>query len=266
MTMVNNTPRQPDVSRFANGLNNAVRDNPIAAALIGIGAVWMFVGGAKLAAAGGAVAGATKDAGGAVGAGIASVSRAVGGQIASTASAAGGAALGIKDEMIEGVQRSGAMVRDAASAGLQSLTPAADAAAGIASHAAATAEATAGRGTELFGAWQRKLTGTLERQPLVLGGIGLAIGAGIASAFALTLAESRLIGDSAAKLRGSVESLASEAAQSAREVASEAIDAMKDEAARQGLTPPDMKSGLQDVGEKLKTVAGAVQDSVKRRL
>jgi hypothetical protein len=41
---------------------------------------------------------------------------------------------------------------------------------------------------------------------------------------------------------------------------------MKEEAKQQRFTASDLRSNLQGVGERLKTVAGATRDSVKRRL
>lgn len=265
MTTVNTTPRKPAASQFVSGLKDAVRDNPIAAGLIGLGAVWFFVGGSRMAALGGVMAGATGSAGGAVGSGISSVTRAVGDQVATASEAAVDAARSLKDGIVAGAQGSNTAVRATAKPGDNAV---ADAGSGTFSseHGAADLAKLTAHGTELFGSVQKSLTKTLERQPLVLGGIGLAIGAGIASAFALTQTESELIGNAGAKVRGSVESLAAETAETARNVAGDAFKAMKEEAKQQGFTASDLQNNLQDVGERLKSVAGATRASVKRRL
>jgi hypothetical protein len=210
---------------FVPDLNRALRENPIAAGLIGIGVLWLFVGASKLAALGGAMAGATKSVGGAVGSGASSLRETVGDQIAATSSTIGGAVRHLGDGF-GGAQSSGA-VRDTAAADYNaasntirsSNTQPADSAATLAT-----------RSSELFGSLHKKLTSTLEHQPLVLGGIGLAIGAGIGSVFSLTQTESELVGDTGVKIRDSVESFAEETAEAARNTTNEVLKSIRDEA------------------------------------
>ena len=64
-------------TRFVDDLNTAIRENPVAASLIGMGALWMFFGGAKIPAF------APK------------VAKAAAGAIGSAAQASGNAASGI---------------------------------------------------------------------------------------------------------------------------------------------------------------------------
>lgn len=262
----NSTRQGGNASEVIASLNDAVCANPIAATLIGLGAIWLFAGGSRIAAVGGAVGGATGSAGAAVGSGITSVSRAVGGGISTASHAVGGAARDLKDTIVESTQSSAGAIRHGAEAGYDAIKQGGSAASGAATADAAGLTRMAARGTEIFGSAQKNLTQALERQPLVLGGIGLAIGAVIASAFALTQAESNLIGDTAAKLRGGAEDFAANAADTVRQVAGDVLDTVKDEAQRQGLTATDLKDSLLDVGGKIKAVAGETRDSVKQRL
>src|SRR6476659_7292886 len=72
-------------------LNAAIRDNPLAAGLIGAGVAWMLFGGAK---GFNAVAGAAKGAAGQAGSAVAAAGNAMAGGLTKAASAA---ASGIKD-------------------------------------------------------------------------------------------------------------------------------------------------------------------------
>src|SRR5204863_2864028 len=198
----------------------------LAAGLIGAGIAWMLMGGAK---GFGAMAGAAKDAAG---------------MSASAATAAGGAVAG--GAVAGGVTKAAS----ATAAGLKSV--ASDAAGSVASlvpdisvsdtdkafEAGADAGATvanrinsgAATGREYAAAIQSRLSESLEKQPLLLGAIGLAIGAGIASTFATTAVESELMGEQGSAAREKLQGLAGDVTDRAKQIASE----LKDEAGRQG--------------------------------
>ena len=265
MNNPNSSEKLNNVSDVIGVLNDAVRANPIAASLIGLGAVWLFAGGSRIAAVGGAVAGATGSAGAAVGSGISSATRAVGGGISSASQAVGGAVRDMTGTVIEGVQSAAGVVRQTASSGYDAMAEGGSAAAGVAQSEAAGLSRMASRGRQAFTSAQKNLTQTLERQPLVLGGIGLAIGAAIASGFALTRTESDLIGDTATKLRGRAEDFASDAADKVRQVGTDVLETVKEEAQKQGLSTANLKDSLADVGDKLKTVAGQARDSAQQK-
>jgi hypothetical protein len=262
-----NNPNSPDKLNNASDviavLNDAVRANPIAASLIGLGAVWLFAGGSRLAAVGGAVA--TGSAGAAVGSGISTASRAVGGGIASASQAVGGAMRDMSGTVIDRVQSAASAVRQTANSGYDAMAEGGSAAADVAQSEAAGISRMASRGRQAFTSAQKNLTQTLERQPLVLGGIGLAIGAAIASGFALTRTESDLIGDTATKLRGRAEDFASDAADKVRQVGADVLATVKDEAQKQGLSTANLKDSLADVGGKLKTAASQARDSAQQK-
>jgi hypothetical protein len=119
----------------------------------------------------------------------------------------------------------------------------------------------AATGREYGAALQSRLSESLERQPLLLGAIGLAIGAGIASTFATTAVESELMGEQGTAAREKLQGLTDDVTERATQVVAD----VKDEAARQGLTTAAAKSAAAGIGDKIKTVAGAGRDSVAQR-
>jgi len=265
MTLVQTAPSRSTASRFLDDLNGSVRENPVAAGLIGAGLLWMMFGGSKMNIRGG-VANAARHLGDAVESGAGAARRAVDGGISATDSLAGTAARSLS----AGAQAAGTQPRDIAAAGYDALKNSAGRVAetmGSGREALASAVSTSKTaGQEFASTMQGNLTATLERQPLVLGAIGLAIGAGIASAFPATETENKLLGDTGVAFKDNVRELAAGAADAARTVARDTLDEVKNEAAKQGLTPGAVKSRLQDVGDKLRSVAGASRDAIKDRL
>lgn len=228
-------------SQFASGLKDALRGNPVAAGLIGLGAIWLFVGGSRLAAVGGALAGTVGNVGSAASSGASSVAEIIGDGVSTATSAAGSAARQLRDGLTnfpspEEENKSPAASRNSA------------------------------QESEFFGSTQRMLSQTLERQPLVLGGIGLAIGAVIASAFAATKSEREYIGETAGQMRKTAEAFATHTLDTAGDVGHEVLRTIRAEAKNQGFTPSALSDNLDALGEKLKTVAGATQASLKDHL
>jgi hypothetical protein len=113
---------------------------------------------------------------------------------------------------------------------------------------------------------QKNISDTLERQPLLLGAIGLAIGAGIASAFPSTRLESDFMGEAGAATREKIQDLASDTTDFVVARAKQTLHDVKQEAEAQGLTSSAAGYALSDVAEKVKSVAGSAHASVKDRL
>jgi hypothetical protein len=85
------------------------------------------------------------------------------------------------------------------------------------------------------------------QQPLLLGAVGLAIGAGVAASIPITETENKVMGDASDFVRDAV----SEKAAKVREMAGAAVD----EAKEQGLTPEGAGEALRSIGDKLGAVA-----------
>jgi len=231
-------------------LNAAIRDNPLAAGLIGAGLAWMLMGGAK---GFGVMAGAAKDAVGMAGSAAATAGGAVAGGVTKAALAT---AAGLKSAATDATGSVASLVPD---------IPDTDKAIEASAEAGATVgnriNSAAAAGREYSAAIQSRLSESLEKQPLLLGAIGLAIGAGIASTFATTAVESELMGEQGSAARQKLQGLAGDVTDRAKQIASD----LKDEAGRQGLTPDAAKSAAAGIGEKVRAVAGAGRESITQR-
>jgi hypothetical protein len=213
-----------------DGLNAAIRENPLAAGLIGAGVAWMLMGGAKGL---GALAGITTAA-----AKAGSAAATEGNAAARMSKASANVATGIKQTA---TQVAGSIVPDL------SMSDTVDEARS-AFEQRITSATVAGRkyGTAV----QARLAERLERQPLLLGAIGIAIGAGMASAFAITPVEREWMGEQAATARDKLQGLTTEATERAQHVVAE----VKDEADKQGLTPDAARNAAAAFVGKVKGV------------
>jgi hypothetical protein len=233
---------------FVSGLQDAIRQNPVSAALIGMGVLWMFTGGAKITAAAALLSPAARATATGIGGGLQASANAAGAATEGLRSAASRVAETVKDTVADAASTVG----NAASQAYDSATDAVtDSASGIKDNF----NAGAGAATGMAGALQGNLKDTFERQPLLLGAIGLALGAGMAAAVPPTQLETAYAGDAAEKVTTQVKEFASAQADRVSVAAERTLEAVKDEAAAQGLTPRAAKDAAVAVGEKLKTVA-----------
>lgn len=121
------------------------------------------------------------------------------------------------------------------------------------------------RGMETIADIRSSLGEIFERQPLALGAIGLAIGAGIAAALPLTEAETELMGETSDQIKEKAQEFAAEQADRATEVAERVIDAAAEEARNQGLSQEGIKSAAGDVSAKLERVFDAAKEGFADR-
>jgi hypothetical protein len=238
---------------FINGLETAVRENPVSAALVGMGVLWLFFGGSKITTAAALLPNAVDR--GARGLGSAA---SAGWRTAADGIAAAGAGVADMGRNLSGkVQEGVESFPTAPDHDTSSFYDAATQMAHSATDGVIDRVTSAGNSvTDMAGTLQSNLAHTFERQPLVLGAIGLAIGAGIGAAFASTQMEGEMIGDTADKVKTQVQDLAAEQADKLSSAARRAFDAVKEEAQAQGLTPAAAREGVAALGEKVKSVAG----------
>jgi phage-related protein len=262
MTLHSTQQKTGGMGSFIDDLNGAIRENPVAAGLVGMGVLWMFFGGDRgsalksLAGAAGTVTSAVGAAAGATGSAASDV-------ISGTVSRAGEVARQVGGALSPGAESAGAMVRDTASAGYDALQSKGGAAGEMMTRVANdTVRSSTERGRDFGMSMQRNLTESLERQPLLLGLIGVAIGAGIASAFPSTRMEQEMMGEAGAAVKDKIQEIASDTSERAKEV----LDVVKKEAAAQGLTPAGATESLKGVAEKVKTVATTSRDAIKGRV
>jgi hypothetical protein len=221
---------------FVDAVNGAVLENPLSAGLIGLGVLWMFFGNTKI--------------GSLVQASTGAVAR-VNDGVRSAKEGAATTVAGLADT-------TGDVVRQASDAVKTTVTKAS---AAISSAGSAETRGTAEVGQDVGQSLQANLTETLDRQPLLLGLIGLGIGAGIASMFSSTEVEKELVGETASRVKDEF----AEFAQQVGERAEKVFDDVKQEARDQGLTPERASERLKEGAGKMKATAAAARDSILPR-
>jgi hypothetical protein len=201
---------------FMDGLAAAARENPLAAALIGGGALWLLIGSDKLKNAAGSVASAAAP--------IADLGeRAQRSTFSSWEDSYGSMrnrASRIQDEAARGINET---VRDARTAAADAMSGAAETMSERFDEGMAGAREMFDRvgqalpKKETLKKAQSSLSDLLERQPLVLGAVGLAIGATVAGALAKSGLEDEWVGNLSDGLKADLKERAGAVSQSVRE-------------------------------------------------
>lgn len=262
----------PDVHRVSVSVAESMRENPLGAALLGIGLVWLL---SSRTGAPQVVGRVLHTAGDALSAGGSSVGRAaarVGASLADGAASVGAAVGETADAAAEAIQgraaRLAAATRDTAMGAMESAHDlagrAGDASSEIArgwsdEHAPAGTGATlasAGSGAmSRLGAGRDWLARTLEKEPLILAAGALATGAAIAATLPILDVERRTFGAAAREAVDAAAGMAREGAAAAGGVAADMAQAAKDEAARQGLTPDRLEQQAGELADKARAAA-----------
>jgi hypothetical protein len=237
---------------FFGGLQDAIRENPVSAALVGMGVLWMFTGGAKLSTAAALLSPAARAAASGIGQGLQTSGDAVGAVTEGVRSAGSR----VIDSVVE-------TISDAATSAGETATQAYEAAKDTAVDSTSKAKIAVSRQSAQAGGITNtvhsNLKDTFERQPLLLGAIGIAVGAAMAAGLPSTQLEADAVGDAAERVKDQVKDFASEQVDNVTETAKRTFDAVKEEVVAQGLTPEAAKEGATAIGEKLKTVAKAAR-------
>jgi vacuolar-type H+-ATPase subunit H len=109
------------------------------------------------------------------------------------------------------------------------------------------------------------LTELFRQQPLALGVVGLAIGAGLAATLPSTFMETQLMGESSDELKAKAREFANDQADRAENAAERALGAATEEAQKQGLTREGLKSAKDSAGAKLERVVEAANQGISDR-
>lgn len=224
-------------SDFIRDLGDAARKNPLSAALIGMGVLWLFTGGRPVERAGDYVRRTGFDrvadgAGNAAGSTFRSGADFIGEQVTSAKDALrdGGA------DALDNATRFGRHYADAASDYARSIP---------------------GTGAEMFNTARSNLTELFRGQPLALGAIGLAIGAGIAAALPSSGVETGYLGETSDTVKAKATEFASEQTNRATTVAEGVMGAIAEEARKEGLTLEGAKSTVGVISAKVSRVVDA---------
>ena len=197
--------REPHPSDFISGLTEAARANPLAAALIGGGALWLLVGNQRLKDMAGAMMDTAKPL----------------------------ADIDLPDvrpkaaSLSEKARDTGAAMAEQSGSAAQSIKDGISSAAGTMKDGIATTVGQAGDMVravpnpvpsmkKVYGPAQSALSELLDKQPLVLGAVGVAIGAAVAGAFPLTTVENQWAGPSSDNVKAEVQTRATAVSEKAR--------------------------------------------------
>jgi hypothetical protein len=276
-------------SNFVRDLGEAARENPLSAALIGMGVLWMFGGSAATVARRvgidrmpdprGAVSGATNsilNTGAAVGESVgsavsklqSSASEAVEGatrfgrEQADTLAQQARSNADSGGEVVNTVTSTTKKVQDSASAAFEGATRfGREQTETLAQYARSIPES----GGQMVSTLRSNLSDLFNAQPLALGAIGLAIGAGIAAAMPTTQTEAEYLGEASDAVKAKAKQFATAQSGRATTIAEEALDAASDEARRQGLSVEGAKSAASEVTQKVYRVANAAGKGASER-
>jgi hypothetical protein len=213
-------------SDFFQELGDAARRNPLSAALIGMGALWLFTGRRGLGR-------------------IPDVAR----------NAWSDPTPGFRAEAESRQDRksgAGETVRDRSTAHRAAETGGAlassvkDYASGLPDMAGTVFDDVRSNVSELF-----------REQPLALGAVGIAIGAAIAASLPATDLEASYLGETSDFVKRRAGAIVGEQAERATDISKRVVDAVADEARQQGLTADGLKTAATQISEKVQRVADA---------
>ena len=123
-----------------------------------------------------------------------------------------------------------------------------------------------GTGTEIFDTVRSNLSDVFKAQPLALGAIGIAIGAGIAAALPATELETDYLGETSDTVKAKAAEFAAEQTDRVTTVAENVVEAVTEEARKQGLTLEGAKSAAGDISAKVGRVVDAGTKGISERV
>jgi hypothetical protein len=235
-------------SDFIQDLGEAVRQNPVSAALIGMGVLWLFTGNRPAERAGDFARSTGLD------------------RIPDAAGIAFDAARSTlrsgTDAVGERLASAKGAVRDGAGDALDNVTRYGRDYGGTASEYVTSLP---GNSAEIFDTVRSNLSDIFKAQPLALGAIGIAIGAGIAAALPATELEADYLGDASDAAKAKASEFAAEQTDRVTTVAGNVVEAVSEQARKQGLTIEGAKSAAGDISAKLGRVVDAAGKGVSER-
>jgi hypothetical protein len=223
-------------SGFIDNLGDAARRNPLSAALIGMGALWLLAGGKPAGRAGDLLRSARLDR----------IPEATKDTFSSVKSGIGDGA---------------GAIRDAAGSSFDAVR---ERSADAVNQAAESAQ-TMPNPADVFETARDNLTELFRAQPLALGAIGLAIGAGIAAALPSTEVENAYLGEASETVRSKTAEIAGQQVDKATTLATHVVDAAAEEARKQGLTNEGAKTVAGDLANRVGRVVDAARTGPAER-
>jgi hypothetical protein len=223
-------------SGLIDNLGDAARRNPLSAALIGMGALWLLAGGKPAGRAGDLLRSA----------GLDRIPEATKDTFSSVKS---------------GIGDGTGAIRDAAGSSFDTVR----ARSADAVNQAAEFAQTMPNPADVFETARDNLTELFRAQPLALGAIGLAIGAGIAAALPSTEVENAYLGEASETVRSKTAEIAGQQVDKATTLATHVVDAAAEEARKQGLTHEGAKAVAGDLANRVGRVVDAARTGPAER-
>jgi len=237
-------------SDFLRDLGNAARKNPLSTALIGMGVLWLFTGSRPVERAEEIVRRTAR--------------------FDRIPDAAGNAFEAARSTFRSGADSIGEHVTSAKDAlrdgGADALDSATRFGRDYADAGSDYARSIAGAGAEMFDAARSNLTELFRTQPLALGAIGFAIGAGIAAALPSSEVEAAYLGETSDTVKAKAAEFVAEQTARATTVAEGVMGAVTEEARKEGLTVEGAKSAVGDISAKVGRVVDAAGKSISERV
>ena len=237
-------------SDFLRDLGNAARKSPLSTALIGMGVLWLFTGSRPVERAEEIVRRTAR--------------------FDRIPDAAGNAFEAARSTFRSGADSIGEHVTSAKDAlrdgGADALDSATRFGRDYADAGSDYARSIPGAGAEMFDAARSNLTELFRTQPLALGAIGFAIGAGIAAALPSSEVEAAYLGETSDTVKAKAAEFVAEQTARATTVAEGVMGAVTEEARKEGLTVEGAKSAVGDISAKVGRVVDAAGMSISERV
>lgn len=262
--------RDSDGSIALDNLRTQVRDNPLPLAMIGTGMAWLFLGGgptssdlrkaASDATQHGSDNSATREAWGVGSGGV-------------DTGTVGGRGKGLASSATDTVGDTVTAASDAVSAAASKASHAAsatahrvgDAASEARRRTAESAHHVSEQAQHAADNLQKTLGDLYRQEPLIMGALGVAVGAAIGAMLPRTELEDKHVGPYREQLRERAEETVQEAVEEAKAVATETYEAAKTEADRQGLSPKADKPLAEKAKKVGETAARTAESSVREK-
>jgi hypothetical protein len=117
--------------------------------------------------------------------------------------------------------------------------------------------------SRFFATAQANMADLMDRQPLVLGAIGLSVGAAMAAALPSTAVEADLLGHASADLQARTREVAAEMTERVADLADGVTAAIATEARAQGLTPDGLTQSAREAGRKIQNVVAQSAEQLR---
>jgi hypothetical protein len=115
----------------------------------------------------------------------------------------------------------------------------------------------------VFSTAQSNIADLMDRQPLVLGAIGLSVGAAMAAALPSTAVEADLMGHASADLQARTREVTAEVTERVADLADGVTAAIATEAGAQGLTPDGLTQSAREASRKVQNVVSKAAERLQ---